>query len=499
MTASFLTLLFVFIYMCLIIFIGWYAGENIEDSDDYLVAGRNKPTLLVTATLFATFWGGGTVLGGAGAAYHDGILGTIYDPFAAGLALILVGLFFSRILRKMEINSLDSLYRLRYGNKMSTLSSILMIPTYIFWTAVQIMAIGKVFASLLDLQYYTTAIIGGIIVIIYTAMGGMLAIAWTDFIQGTLILVGLIIMLPLAINEAGGYSNVISNVPQNFWDFIPKESNSMTWLSYISAWAGMALGNIPAPDIAQRSFIAKDEATAKKSAIGAGLMYWTFGFIPIFLGFTAITLTQQGVISSELIASDSEMIIPLISKAVFHPIPAAIFLGSLLSAVMSSADSSLFASSVILSNMIENLITKFEDDNKFSEKKRLILNKSIVVFLGTFSIIIGIYADSLYKLMIFSFSLLFGMLFAPIVFAVYWEKANEYGAIISCLSGALFIIIGSLTQGTLIPSPEWFYTLIPPLISIITMIIVSLLTQNICPPKPLKNKNGDNIKWGYLK
>jgi Na+/proline symporter len=148
--------------------------------------------------------------------------------------------------------------------------------------------------------------------------------------------------------------------------------------------------------------------------------------------------------------------------------------------------------------MTENLVTKFNIKDSFSEKKKLILTKSIVVFLGLFSIVIGVYADSLYQLMIFSFSLLFGMLFAPMVFAIYWEKANEYGAIVSCLSGALFIITGSILQGSLIPGPEWFYTLIPPIISTITMIVVSLLTQNHCPPKPLKNKKGDNLKWGYL-
>lgn len=489
--------LFSLIYMLGMVMIGWYAGRKVKDDEDYVVAGRNMPAFLVTATLFATFWGGGTVLGASGAAFNDGLLGTIYDPFAAGLALVLIGLFFTRIFRRMEINSLDTYYYLRYGKTMNVIASILMIPTYIFWSAVQVMAIGKIFSSILGLPYITTAVIGGIVVIVYTVMGGMLAIAWTDFMQGILIVLGLIIMVPLALKHVGGYHTVMSNVPRDFLSFFP-ENNLSSWLWYIAAWAGMALGNIPAPDIAQRSFIAKDEETARKSAIGAGMMYWIFGLIPIFLGFVGITMVKQGTISADMIQSDSELLIPLIAKVVFSPIPAAIFLGSLLSAVMSSADSSLFASSVILSNLVKLVLDRFSAGDVLKGKKGLLLIRLCIVLVGSLAILVGIIAQSLYDLMIFSFSMLFGMLFAPMVLGIYWKKTNEPGAIVGALGGFFFIVIGAIMQSTLIPGPEWVFTLLPPLVSIILTVVVSLITAELSPARPLTNMKGKIITWKKL-
>ena len=137
-------LMIIVLFLVGIITVGKIASRRVKTADDYMIAGRGAPLFLIVGTLFATFWGGGTIIGATGAAYNDGIFGVVEDPFAAGLALVILGLFFVKILRNLKIKSIGELYNKRFGKSAGYFASALMIPTYIIWTAVQLVAIGKI-------------------------------------------------------------------------------------------------------------------------------------------------------------------------------------------------------------------------------------------------------------------------------------------------------------------------------------------------------------------
>lgn len=474
--------------------IGKIINDRVETSNDYLVGGRTLPTWLITGTLFATFWGGGTMLGCTGVAFHDGVLGTIADPFGAGLALILMGLFFVSAIRKMNVNSIGEIYALRYNRTVSYLASLMMVPTYIFWTAVQIIAIGKVISILLEVDYTFAIIVSALVVITYTFLGGILAVVWTDTIQMLIIFIGLLILVPKSINFVGGLEAIKESTPEGFWSFVPKDQNLVGWLSYIAAWCGMALGNIPSPDIAQRAFCSKDEKVAKKSAIISGMMYWVIGLIPIFMGLVAITMVKKGLIDPAIFAADSELIIPYMAKLLLSPIALGIFAGSLAAAVMSSASSAIFASAVILSNDLLKPILAYKKI-QMSDKMLLLSTRVSVLLIGLLSLLVSFYATSLYDLMIFGFALLFSSLFFPFLLAFHWKSANSYGVTVGMISGFSINVIGCIVQGTFVPGPEWFFTLVPAAVNLFMIVIVSLATKNKCKAKPLTASDGVVLKW----
>lgn len=491
-------IIIILLFLVGMVVVGFVINGKVKDLDDYLVGGRNVPTWAITGSLFATFWGGGTVLGSAGAAYHGGILETIADPFAAGLALVLIGLFFVSPIRRLKLNSVSELYLIRYSDGVSIFASFLMLPTFTLWTAVQIIAIGKVLNILLGLSYSLSIIIGTVVIIAYTYLGGLLAVVWTETIQMFIILLGLFILLPISIKHAGGFGEMSKFTPEGFWNFFPRGENLIGWLTYISAWAGMALGNIPSPDIAQRAFSSKDEKTARDGSIYAGLLYWIIGFVPIFFSLAAITMVGKGMIPAGIFNEDSEMVIPYLAKMLLNPVGLGIFVGSLMATVMSSASSSIFASAVILSNDIYKYSKEMKNEN-ISDEKALKVTKACVLIIGLLSLAVSFYAESLYDLMVFSFTILFNCLFFPFVFAFIWKKANAIGALSGMAVGFLITLAGCVIQRTFVPEPEWFYTLVPAFGNFLAMVLVSLMTQKRNPPKALVSKDGEIIKWGDLK
>ncbi|WP_027178475.1 sodium:solute symporter family transporter [Maridesulfovibrio bastinii] len=349
---NFIPLLIIAIFLLGVIAIGKLASRRIENSDDYLIAGAGAPLWLIVGTLFATFWGGGVIIGATGASYKSGIFGVVEDPFAAGLSLFLVGIFFVKLLRGLKIKSVGELYNRRFGKNTGYLASAFMIPTYVIWTAVQLLAIGKILNVMFGLNFNFAFISATMIVVLFTYMGGLVAVVWTDAIQMIIIFIGLAAILYVGINAAGGIHSVLNAAPENYWNILPRDNKITSWISYLAMWVGMSLGNIPSPDIAQRAFMAKDSKTAHRGMIIAGGLYWTVGFIPILLALTGIALVSKNVLDPTLFSGDSELLIPYMAKTLLGPVGMGIFIASLIAAVLSSASSSLFATAVLFSNDI---------------------------------------------------------------------------------------------------------------------------------------------------
>ena len=482
---NFISLSIIGLFLILIIIVGYVAGRNTKDSDGYLVANRSSGYFLIVGTLFATFWGGGTVLGGSGAAYNDGIMGVIEDPFAAGLALILVGVFFVKTLRKLNLKSIGELYKRRFNKNVSYSASALMIPTYVIWTSVQLLAIGKITNVLFGVNFMLAFLLGAGVVILYTVLGGILAVVWTDAIQMIIIFIGLILIVIVGVKAVGGMEVIQINTPKNYWNFFPNKDNGVSWIAYFAMWIGMALGNVPSPDIAQRAFVAKDGKTAQRGMITAGLMYWTVGLIPVFIALIGITMVNTGLLDLSAIArisEDSELMIPLLAKELLGPVGLGIFAGSLIAAVLSSASTSLFATAVLMANDIYKPIFM----KKNNDKKLVNVTKISVVIIGILAILIGLISTNLYDLTIFAFTLLFGILFFPFVLALKSKWVNSYGVLAGMFAGLFVNLIGALIQGTIIPEPWEFYTLVPALVNLLVIIIVTYFTRKIDKPTPLK-------------
>lgn len=493
-------LTFVIIYFVGMIIVGIIVARRIKGSDDYLAGGRRMPFWLVTATLFATWWGGGTVLGGSGAAFTDGFHGVIYDPYGAGLTLILAGFFFMKIVHDAKVNTAAQFFSCRYGPWAANWSGILMVPTYILWTAVQLVAMGKIFQVLLGWPYALTILLGTAIILFYTVLGGILAVAWTDFFQVIILLAGLFIIFPLALKLAGGWNQVVAATPAAHFDFFPSKGAGLSdWLWWWGALLGVGLGTLAAPDMYQRAIVAKNGKVASASALTSGVGYWLIGVIPVYLAFIAITLIGNGTLSGKIINDDPEKLILILARTVLHPALAGIFIASLLAAVMSSGDSAMFAPAAILSNdLYKPAYEKIKKQSLSDTGLVLSTRVSVLIIAGT-ALLVGFFYANMYDLLVLAFQLLFHVLFFPLVLGVYWKRANTPGAIAAMITGFGLAVGWSAVTGTLFPEPEWIWALGPGTVGGVVMVIVSLLTQKKYPPKPLISTDGRILKWPELK
>ncbi len=481
-------LLIIAAFLIGIIAIGKLASRQIETSDDYMIAGGGAPLGLIVGTLFATFWGGGVIIGATGASYSDGIFGVVEDPFAAGLSLILVGLFFVKILRGLKIKSVGELYSRRFGANTGYLASALMIPTYIIWTAVQLLAIGKILNVLFGINFNFAFISATLIVVLFTYMGGLVAVVWTDAVQMVIIFIGLAAILWAGISAAGGVDNILNAAPKNYWDILPKDRSPRGWIGYLAMWAGMGLGNIPSPDIAQRAFMAKNSKTAHRGMIIAGGLYWTVGFIPIFIALTGIALVSNGTLDPTLFAHDSELLVPYMAKTLLHPVSMGIFIASLIAAVLSSASSSLFATAVLFSNDIyKPLQLTRNNGGDIDDQSMLNATKFFVVIVGALAVGVGLSSSLIYDLTIFAFTLQLGVLFFPFILALKARWVNTYGVVAGMLGGITVNVIGCISQQSIIPEPWEFFTLMPALINFLLIVTVSFFTRNRNKATPLES------------
>ena len=487
------------VYLIGMVVIGIILAKRVKSSDEYLAGGRNLPLWLVTATLFATWWGGGTVLGGAGAAYNGGFHAVLYDPFGAGLTLVLSGLFMMKVVHDAKVNTLAQFFSCRYNKSASRVSAIVMIPTYALFAAVQLVAIGKIFEVVLGWDYSVSIVIGAVIIVAYTILGGILAVAWTDFFQIIIVLVGLIIIFPLAIKTAGGWDAVKAATPAEFFDFLPSKGATLSdHLWWWGAILGVGLGTMAGPDLYQRAIIAKTGKIASTAAITSGIGYWVLGCIPIFLGFVGITLVSQGVLSADIVDADSEKIVLLLARMVLHPTVAGIFIASLLAAVMSTADSAIFATAAVMGNDIVKPIYEKLKGKELSDKGLVKVTRYSILGFTLIALIIGFNYPVMYDLLIIGFQLLFHMLFFPLILGVYWKGSNTTGASWGMGTGFVVAMIWLISSGSFYPEPEWLWTLGPGLLSGVVMVIVSLVTRKSDPAKPLMATDGRILKFAEL-
>ena len=212
---------FVVLYLLGTLAIGVYAGTRVKNSADFAVAGRSLPLVMIITTTFATWFGAETVLGISAKFVAGGLNAVVEDPFGASMCLVFVGIFFAAKLYRMNLLTIGDFYRKRYGKGVEIFCSVAIILSYLGWVAAQITALGLVFNVVSGGEISTEVgmFIGTASVLVYVLFGGMLAVAWTDFIQMIVLVVGLSLIAVMAGNQAGGADKVFDLAVANDWPF----------------------------------------------------------------------------------------------------------------------------------------------------------------------------------------------------------------------------------------------------------------------------------------
>lgn len=467
---------FVIAYWVVSVAIGLWAGSKVHNTKDFAIAGRHLPFYMVTATVFATWFGSETVLGVPATFLDEGLGGIIADPFGASLCLILFGLFLARPLYRMNLLTIGDFYKKRYGRSVEFLTTIAIVISYLGWVGAQITALGLVFniVSGGEISQYAGMWIGSLTILIYTFFGGMWAVAITDLLQMIIIVLGMLyIGGEVSSLVDGGVTGVIDHARaagqfDNFWP----GWDAAAIVGFMAALVTMMFGSMPQQDVFQRAQSAKAEHIAVWGSVLGGSLYFLFAFVPMFLAYSATMIDPEMVKMNMAEGGDTQMILPTLILNHAPLFAQIVFFGALLSAIKSCASATLLAPSV---SFTENILRPLKPN--MSDKNLLTAMRCVTII---FTLLVTFYAinsdASIFEMVENAYQVTLVSAFIPLVFGIFWKRSTNQGALAAIICGTV-IWIGTMVLGPEEPFlPAQFAGL---LASLVGMLVGSLMPQFI--------------------
>ena len=376
------TLLAIALYMALQFGIGIWVSRRIRTEADYILAGRNLGYLLCTFSIFATWFGAETIVGSAGRAYREGISVASAEPFGYGLCLLLAGLVFAAPLWRRKLTTLADLYRQRFSVGAERLAAIVLIPGSIYWAAAQIRAFGHVIsASTSGVDAEIAIAIAAGFTIAYAMVGGLLVDAITDVIQGAVLVVGLAVVFIVVLPHFGDAVASGASAAAPRVQLLPAGDES-SW-ALLERWAIPIGGSVLATELVGRLLAARSVLVARRSAILAAALYIGVGSIPLVIGVFGPGLVP-GI-------SDEEQLLPVIARTMLPTFAYAIFAGALISAILSTVDSTLLTASSLLSHNI--IVPVFR---VAGERRKVLCARAGVVAFGIIAYVLALHARGVF-------------------------------------------------------------------------------------------------------
>ena len=453
---------FVLLYWIISVLIGLVAALWVKNTTDFAVAGRSMPMYVVTATVFATWFGSETVLGIPATFLNEGLNGIVADPFGSSLCLILVGLLFAAPLYRKKLLTIGDYFKLRYNRTVEVVISLCIVVSYLGWVGAQIKALGLVFNVVSDgvIPENVGMLIGAASILVYTLFGGMVSVAITDLIQMVVIVAGLLYIGSEVSGQVGGVGSVIQHASAaGKLDFWPNFTMVET-LGFFAAWITMMLGSIPQQDVFQRVMSSRTQRIAVVSSVLGGVLYFLFAFVPIFLAYSANLLDPELV--KKYIDSDSQQILPQFIIAHAPVAAQIIFFGALLSAIKSCASATLLAPSITFAeNILKPLFPGITD------KKFLRLMQVVIVCFTAVVLVYSMNTDAtIFKMVENAYKITLVAAFVPLAAGVYWKSANSTGGMVSMFAG-LFVWLGMEAFGKDLAMPPQLAGLIAGIIGMV--------------------------------
>ncbi len=489
-------------FYAVIFFMGTYAANLKKENsvDEVMLAGRNIPLWIAVFTMSATWVGGGYINGTAEYSYDSNYgLMWVQAPWGYGLSLIIGGLFFARKMRHFRFKTMLDPLAQRFGTKMSAVLFLPALLGEIFWTAAILTALGATFATILGLDITTAIILSSLIAIAYTAVGGLWAVALTDVVQLFLLLAGLVLVIPFALKGVGGWEqawDVYQGKMGDMASFIPTKKALGNY--YFNWWDNALLlifGGIPWQVYFQRVLSSRNEKIAVRLSVIAGFVCLAAAIPAIVIGIIGTAVPSWESLGAKGAPTDSALILPYVIRYLTPGILATIGLGAVAAAVMSSVDSSILSASSMAGWNIYRPLLKPKITNQSLTK---VIKRSIWI-IGITATILALKIKSVYALWFLCSDFVYTLLFPQLLTALFDKKANAIGSFAGFIVAFILRIGGGdptlgipviikypLIQDGIVLFP--FRTLAMAS-GLITIIIISRLTQKISPPTILTKNN----------
>lgn len=444
-------------YLALQFGIGLWVSRRIRTESDYLLAGRRLGYTLATFSIFATWFGAETLIGSGGRAYSAGFSLTSAEPFGYGLCLILMGLIFAGPLWRRRLTTLADLFRERFSITVERTAAVILIPGSILWAAAQVRAFGQVLSAssaAIDPQLAITIAAG--FTILYTAFGGLLVDAITDVIQGVVVVIGLLVLLAAVLSYSGpGFSPEFANVQMY------EPPRPVSWLALVEEWAIPVCGSVIATELVGRIIATRTVRVAQGASIMAGVAYIAIGSIPLIIGLAARNLFLQ--------VGDAEQAIPMMARELLPTLGYGLFAGALISAILSTVDSTLLVSAGLLSH---NLIIPLA--RVTNEQAKVKIARAGVLLFGTLAYLLALRAEGVFALVEQASAFGSAGVLVTVSFGLFTRWGGPRTALATLIGGLVIYLLGSYAG--------FAYPFLASMISALLIYLVAGLLER--PPQP---------------
>ena len=462
MELQILPLVIVLAYLVGMLLVGFIVGKlKIKNSSDYMVAGRRMGLFMVAFSLSANNVGGGSTTGLAAKAFGSWGMSAVWYVLAASIAMIPLAFFAPKIRKTMAVTIPEVVQR-RFGKSASTFSAVLNILALFCLTSSQIAASGSVVSTLTGIPLNVCLLIAGLVVVLYTTLGGMIADQISDLVQFIIIFVGLAIATPFVLNGAGGWNAIAEKLPPVQLDF-----TKIGWVVIIGYIFNYFCTFLSGPEMVSRFETAKDEKTAKGASLLSAVLMAAMSIFPTLLGLAALSLQD----SLPGLAENGSNAMMAVTSVYAPPIITGLISAAIISATMSSADSNLLCmSTMFIKDIYLNLIRK----KPLDDRKVITLTRVCNVVACLIAMCISFLGISLVTMNTFAFAIRCAGPFAAYGLGLVVPRATKNSGLISIVTGTIGVIVWQILSGG-----DFYLGILPVVfgcgVGVITFFLVNLI------------------------
>ena len=485
----------IILYLCFVIVTGVMIGRRSKKSaEGFYLGGRGMGPLVTAMSAEASDMSAWLLMGLPGLAYLSGVADAGWTAIGLAVGTYLNFLLVARKIRrysvKLDAITIPSFISKRYGEKkpvIMCIASLIILIFFVPYVASGLAAIGKLFNSLFGWNYLLAVIIGTVVIISYTSVGGFSAVATMDLIQSIIMTCALVVITCFGMYQAGGLSTVIANIQElpGYLSFVQThDASTNTAAPYglvtIVSTLAWGLGYFGMPHILVRFMAIRDENELKLSRRIASIWVVISMAVAICIGMIGYGVSEAGRIPA-LEGSASETVIVKIadllsSYGIIPAIVAGLILAGILAATMSTADSQLLsAASAFSENMLQDVFGV-----KMTSKQTMLVARLTVIIIAVIAAFLATDPNSsVFQIVSFAWAG-FGATFGPaILFALFWKRSNRQGILAGLVAGGVMVFVWKFCVRPI--GGVWnVYELLPAfIVASAAIVVVSMLT-----PKP---------------
>ena len=404
----------ILIYFLVVLVVGVYSYFKVKTPADYYISGKRAGLISVTGSMLATILGGSAILGTVELSRNLGWPAIWFLCCAAFGLLLLIPLV--KNINKIGHFTMPELLGTFYGRKASFIASLIIPVAWIGIVAVQIIAAAKILAGLGFISYNHSAILAGLVFVIFTLVGGQVGILRTDTLQSVILLTGLFIVFLFSFTNS-------ELKPVETLHFDALFNDSFKQLDLIILMLTYSTTFIVGPDIYSRVFCAKNEKVASTSILITAFLLIAIAFALTWLGFFSETNENDGIISFATLKLPDWIY--------------GLFIAALLSAIISSGTTLLNAAMILSELTTGNL----------AARNALKFTQMYIIIIGAASIVIALYVTSIIQTLMFALTIYSGAFVIPTLAGLLNLKVNKKRVVLAIVTGGLVALTGKIIYG----------------------------------------------------